>query len=254
MSRGSAPTTMELLRFLRRSGLKARSVRVHAGRLTRTPMPAIALLADGDAIVVGRVSDQGVLFVDPATLAPTTMPLDEFLSGWTGVLILAARRDSVSGAGHRFNFGWFVDAMKKYRRVLAEVLVASLFLQLFALATPLAFQILVDKVLVNRGMSTLDVLVFALAAIALFEAVLGGLRTFVFTHTTNRIDVELGAKLFRHLMSLPLAYFQARRVGDSVARVRELETIRQFLTGSALTLVIDLLFTGIFLAVMASYS
>ncbi|GAA4486735.1 hypothetical protein GCM10023157_32780 [Gluconacetobacter asukensis] len=137
---------------------------------------------------------------------------------------------------------------------MGEVLIASLFLQVFALTTPLAFQILVDKVLVNRGMSTLDVVAVALAVIALFEALLGGLRSYVFTHTTNRVDVELGARLFRHLLALPLAYFQARRVGDSVARIRELENIRQFLTGSALTLVMDLLFTLAFVGVMATYS
>jgi subfamily B ATP-binding cassette protein HlyB/CyaB len=134
------------------------------------------------------------------------------------------------------------------------VLAASLFLQIFALLSPLFFQVVIDKVLVHRGMATLDILVVGLVCIALFEAVLGTLRTYIFAHTTNRIDVELGARLFRHLLALPLPYFQARRVGDSVARVRELENIRNFLTGSALTLVIDLLFTGIFLAVMAIYS
>src|SRR5262249_31678531 len=141
-----------------------------------------------------------------------------------------------------------------YRRLLSEVLVASFFLQLFALVSPLFFQVVIDKVLVHRSMSTLDVLMLGLVAIALFEAVLGALRTYVFAHTTNRIDVELGARLFHHLLALPIAYFQARRVGDSVARVRELENIRQFLTSSALTLVIDLFFTFIFLAVMFYYS
>ena len=131
---------------------------------------------------------------------------------------------------------------------------ASLFLQLFALVSPLFFQVVIDKVLVHRSLSTLDVLIFGLVAIGLFEAMLGALRTYLFAHTTNRIDVELGARLFRHLISLPIAYFQSRRVGDSVARVRELENIRQFITSSALTLVIDLLFTFVFLAVMAYYS
>jgi ATP-binding cassette, subfamily B, bacterial HlyB/CyaB len=133
-------------------------------------------------------------------------------------------------------------------------LVASFFLQLFALATPLIFQVIIDKVLVHRSMSTLDVLVVAFLAISIFETLLGALRTYVFSHTTNRIDVELGARLFRHLLALPIAYFQARRVGDSVARVRELENIRNFLTGSALTLTIDLFFTFVFLAVMFVYS
>src|SRR5205807_3001900 len=112
----------------------------------------------------------------------------------------------------------------------------------------------IDKVLVKRSMTTLDVLVIGMVAIGIFETILGILRTYLFSHTTNRVDVELGARLFRHLLALPIAYFQARRVGDSVARVRELENIRNFLTSSALTLVIDLFFTIIFLVVMFFYS
>jgi subfamily B ATP-binding cassette protein HlyB/CyaB len=118
----------------------------------------------------------------------------------------------------------------------------------------LFFQVVIEKVLVHRGLRTLEVLAIGLATIAVFEAILGGLRTYLFAHTTNRIDVELGARLFRHLTSLPLAYFQTRRAGDSIARVRELENIRNFLTSSALTLVIDLVFTVVFLAVMVVYS
>ena len=133
-------------------------------------------------------------------------------------------------------------------------MVASFFLQIFALVSPLFFQVVIDKVLVHRGISTLDVLMIGLVAIGVFETILGILRTYLFAHTTNRIDVELGARLFRHLLALPIAYFQARRVGDSVARVRELENIRNFLTSSALTLVIDLFFTFVFLAVMFVYS
>jgi subfamily B ATP-binding cassette protein HlyB/CyaB len=137
---------------------------------------------------------------------------------------------------------------------LSEVLIASFFLQVFALISPLFFQVIIDKVLVHRSLTTLDVLVIGLVTISVFETVLGILRTYLFSHTTNRIDVELGARLFHHLLALPMSYFQARRVGDSVARVRELENIRNFITSSALTLVIDLLFTSVFLAVMFAYS
>jgi ATP-binding cassette, subfamily B, bacterial HlyB/CyaB len=137
---------------------------------------------------------------------------------------------------------------------LAEVLVASFFLQLVALASPLFFQVVIDKVLVHRSLGTLDVLVIGLLGIGLFETIIGILRTYLFSHTTNRIDVELGARLFQHLLALPTSYFQTRRVGDSVARVRELESIRNFLTSSALTLVIDLFFTFVFLGVMFLYS
>ena len=138
-----------------------------------------------------------------------------------------ARRAKLSDLTRRFDITWFLGAIHKYRHLLGEVLVASFFLQLFALVSPLFFQVVIDKVLVHRSLSTLDVLMIGLVAIAIFEGILGTLRTYLFAHTTNRIDVELGARLFRHLLALPIAYFQARRVGDSVARVRELENIRQ---------------------------
>jgi subfamily B ATP-binding cassette protein HlyB/CyaB len=173
---------------------------------------------------------------------------------WDGRIVLIARRAGLTDLARRFDITWFLGAIVKYRSLLGEVLAASFFLQLFALATPLIFQVVIDKVLVHRSMSTLDILIVAFLAIAIFETVLGALRSYVFSHTTNRIDVELGARLFRHLLALPIAYFQARRVGDSVARVRELENIRNFLTGSALTLAIDLFFTFVFLAVMFIYS
>jgi ATP-binding cassette, subfamily B, bacterial HlyB/CyaB len=165
-----------------------------------------------------------------------------------------ARRAGLADVAHRFGIGWFMGAIHKYRRLLGEVLAASFFLQLFGLISPLFFQVVIDKVLVHRSLGTLDVLVIGLLAISAFETVVAILRTYLFSHTTNRIDVELGARLFHHLLALPMAYFQARRVGDSVARVRELENIRTFLTSSALTLVIDLFFTFVFLAVMFFYA
>ena len=165
-----------------------------------------------------------------------------------------SKRGTLTSLTQRFDITWFLDAIYKYRRLLSEVVVASFFLQLFALVSPLFFQVVIDKVLVHHSLSTLDVLVIGLGAIAAFELILGIFRTYLFAHTTNQIDVELGARLFRHLLALPIAYFEARRVGDSVARVRELENIRNFLTSSALTLVIDLFFTFVFIAVMFFYS
>jgi ATP-binding cassette, subfamily B, bacterial HlyB/CyaB len=142
----------------------------------------------------------------------------------------------------------------KYRALLGEVLLISLVLQLFGLVSPLFFQVVMDKVLVNKGLTTLDVLVIGLIVVVVFESLLNGLRSSIFSHTTSRIDVELGSRLFRHLVQLPLAYFQARRVGDSVARVRELENIRSFLTGNALTVLLDVFFSVVFIAIMLFYS
>ncbi|QDW36028.1 type I secretion system permease/ATPase [Bradyrhizobium sp. KBS0727] len=244
----------EILRCAKDLGLKARSFRTDWSRLARTPLPAIASLRDGGFMVIGKAADDQVLVQVPGEARPAFMTRAELLAIWDGGLILMTRRAGLSDVTRRFDITWFLGAIHKYRRLLGEVLVASFFLQIFALVSPLFFQVVIDKVLVHRSLSTLDVLVIGLVAISMFETILGILRTYLFAHTTNRIDVELGARLFRHLLALPMAYFQARRVGDSVARVRELENIRNFLTSSALTLAIDLLFTFVFLAVMFAYS
>jgi ATP-binding cassette, subfamily B, bacterial HlyB/CyaB len=252
-ARGGAVGVPEILRGAKELGLKARSVRGEWRRLVVTPLPAIAMRPDGKFLILAKAAEDKVLIQEPFSPA-RLIGREEFEAMWSGQLVLMARRASLTDLSRRFDIGWFLGAIAKYRGILGEVLVASFFLQVFALITPLFFQVVIDKVLVHRGMSTLDVLILGLVAIAIFETVLGGLRTYIFAHTTNRIDVELGARLFRHLLALPIAYFQARRAGDSVARVRELENIRNFLTGSALTLVVDLVFTFVFLAVMFYYA
>jgi subfamily B ATP-binding cassette protein HlyB/CyaB len=244
----------EILRCAKDFGLKARSCRTSWPRLAKMPLPAIAGLRDGRFMVLAKAGEDEVLVQSPQDSRPAMMTRAELLELWDGDLILMTRRVGLSDIGRRFDITWFLGAIHKYRRLLSEVLFASFFLQMFALVSPLFFQVVIDKVLVHRSLSTLDVLVIGLVAISMFETILGILRTYLFAHTTNRIDVELGARLFNHLLALPMAYFQARRVGDSVARVRELENIRNFLTSSALTLAIDLLFTVVFLAVMFAYS
>ena len=243
-----------MLRHAKQTGLKARVIRTTFVRLATTPLPGIAVLRDGGFLLLGKAGDGKVLVQSPLAPRPQLMTQAEFEAVWDGRIVLVARRAGLVDLARRFDITWFLGAIVKYRGLLGEVFVASFFLQLFALATPLIFQVVIDKVLVHRSMTTLDLLIIAFSAIAIFETILGALRTYVFAHTTNRIDVELGARLFRHLLALPIAYFQARRVGDSVARVRELENIRNFLTGSALTLVIDLFFTIVFIAVMFVYS
>ena len=244
----------EMLRYAKQTGLKARVLKTTFVRLATTPLPGIAVLRDGGFLLLGKAGDGKVLVQSPLAPRPQLMTQAEFEAVWDGRIVLVARRAGLVDLARRFDITWFLGAIVKYRGLLGEVFVASFFLQLFALATPLIFQVVIDKVLVHRSMTTLDLLIIAFSAIAIFETILGALRTYVFAHTTNRIDVELGARLFRHLLALPIAYFQARRVGDSVARVRELENIRNFMTGSALTLVIDLFFTIVFLAVMFVYS
>ncbi|HLN09268.1 MAG TPA: type I secretion system permease/ATPase [Xanthobacteraceae bacterium] len=244
----------EMLRCAKELGLKARARTSSWLRLARTPLPCIAVMRDGGFLLLAKAGDDKVLVQDPLQPRPALLTRAEFEAGWSGDLVLMTRRASLTDLSHRFDITWFAGAISKYRRILYEVLAASFFLQLFALVSPLFFQVIIDKVLVNRSLGTLEVLVIGLVAISVSETILGAQRTYVFAHTTNRIDVELGARLFRHLLALPLGYFQARRVGDSVARVRELENIRTFLTSSALTLVIDLFFTLVFVVVMFFYS
>jgi subfamily B ATP-binding cassette protein HlyB/CyaB len=244
----------EMLRCSKEFELKTRAISSAWSRLKKTSLPAIAQRHDGSFFILAQCSDGGVLIQDPAMGRPQELSRAEFEAQWNGRLVLMARRASLSNLARRFDITWFFQAMVKYRRLLGEVLVVSFFLQLFALISPLFFQVVIDKVLVHRGLTTLDVLVIGLVTVSIFESLLTALRTYAFSHTTNRIDVELGARLFKHLMALPIGYFEARRAGDSVARVRELENIRNFLTSSSLTLVMDLFFTIVFLAVMASYS
>jgi len=257
----------DLLQAARRLQLKARSGPLDLARAAdgRLPLPCIISLGsaatDEDAaanqagfVILAAVVNGRAMLHDPLEGRREMLALDTLKLRLTGVAIFVTSRAQLAAEMARFDFTWFVPAIVKYRSLLSEVLVASLFIQIFALLTPLFFQVVMDKVLVHKGVSTLTVIALGLLAVVIFESLLSALRNYVLAHTTSRIDVELGAQLFRHLLALPLAYFEARRVGDSVARVRELENIRQFLTGQALTSVIDLAFTVVFLAVMLYYS
>lgn len=244
----------DIVRLSKALDVKAKINKVKPADLKALPLPAIACHRDGSFFIVAQADDEKILVQHPSEGAPRTVNHAQLNAVWSGRLILMTTRAQVAGAARKFDVTWFIPPLVRYRRILGEVLVASFFLQLFALMTPLFFQVIVDKVLVHRGLTTLDVMVFALIVVSIFEVLMGGLRTYIFSHTTNRVDVELGARLFRHLLGLPLAYFETRRVGESVARVRELENIRNFLTSSSVTLVIDLFFTVVFLAVMYLYS
>ena len=250
---GNAVDWLTLVRAAKQLGLKARSVKVKPHRLAHTPLPAIAQSTDGAFFILAKVSEAKALLQHPGH-APREVSRGELERQWTGCLLLATTAETLAGERRAFDITWFIPAIAKYRRLFGEVLLASFFLQLFGLVTPLFFQVVVDKVLVHRGLVTLNVLVIGLLAIIMFETVLGGLRTYLFSHTTSRIDVELGARLFKHLLALPLGYFESRQAGQTVARVRELENIRDFITGSAVTVTMDLLFTAVFLAVMWYYS
>ena len=245
------PITM--VRAAKKLGVKARQTTIKPKRLAKAPFPIIAHGKDDRFFIIAAVKDDKALVQTPGQQSEQ-ISLDELWQRWEGDAVLMTSRAMLAGKDRKFDLSWFVPVIVKYRKLFKEVLLVSFFIQMFALVTPLFFQVVMDKVLVNRGLTTLDVLVIGLVIITLFDVVLNGLRTYVFSHTTSRVDVELGARLFDHLLRLPISYFGARPVGQIVARVRELESIRSFLTGNALTVVLDLLFTFVFFAVMFYYS
>ena len=255
--KGRPSQALDLQRAARLIGLKARPVeKISERRLRTIPVPAIVRVKGGAFQVLGGLKPSGKYrLIDPVTRVDREIEPEDIASEIGGSVLLVGRRLGGEGSDPReFGFKWFVPSIWRYRKPLAHVLLASLFVQIFALVTPLFFQVVVDKVLTHKGYSTLFVLVAGIAIIGLFDVVLQYLRTYALAHTTNRIDVELGQRLFHHLLRLPLGYFETRSAGQTVARVRELETIRAFLTGQGLFSAIDLLFTFVFIAVLFAYS
>lgn len=187
----------DLLLAARELQLKAKHSCSDVSRLALVPLPALAFMQDGRVVLLAQSDGKRVLFLDPTAsdegqaARPTIEPVGVFAQRWTGELILVTSRASLAGDLARFDFSWFIPSVVKYRRLLSEVLVVSLFLQLFALVSPLFFQVVMDKVLVHRGLTTLDVLVIGLVMVVVFESGLTVLRSYTFSHTTSRIDVEL---------------------------------------------------------------
>ena len=245
----------DLVRAAKLLHLKARILHTPSEqRLKTVPTPALVKLRGGFVILGGRDADGKLRLLYLATRLPRALSYDELAAEWDGEVVLVTRRAGVGIDPRQFGFYWFLPSIWRYRRPLAHVLLASLFVQVFALVNPLFFQIVVDKVLVHKGTSTLALIATGMVSLGLFNVVLQYLRAYVLSHTTNRIDVELGARLFNHLLHLPLSYFETRAAGQTVARVRELETIRAFLTGQGLSSLIDLIFTVVFIAVLFAYS
>jgi subfamily B ATP-binding cassette protein HlyB/CyaB len=246
-----------LLRAGKLLGLRGRIVdRLDAARLRALPAPAILPLAAGRFAIFAGETREGLLrIVHPLDRTEERLTPDEALLRADGRALLITRRLGGPGADpQNFGFAWFWPSLWRYRRPIAHVLLASLVVQGFALATPLLFQAVIDKVLAHKSYDTLYVIVGALAALGLFEVVLQHLRAYALTHTANRIDVELGRRLFAHLMRLPLGWFETRAAGQTAARARELESIRAFLTGQGLFSALDLVFATVFIAVLFAYS
>lgn len=246
-------SSQDIQRLARRhDGVRVRSIRTTFDRLARQPLPAIAGGPDG-WFLIGRASETEVIIQKPGqdVTKLTCADLNEI---WSGELILLTTRESVGGSAGRFDIRWFIPQIVRYRKLIGEVLLITLALNFLGLAAPLFFQNVIDKVLVHNTLATLQVLSIGLVAVSLWEVAFGWLRTRLFSETTQKLDVELGSRLFRHLLGLPLSYFEGRRVGDTVTRVRQLESVREFLTNASLSILIDPAFTVVFLVAMWIYS
>ena len=246
---------LEFLRILKEFEFKAKWLCYDPQEksIEELSLPFIARI-NGSFVVLMKRNDKQVLFYSIEQKRPMVLLVEEFRQQWDGYAFFMTSKLKLDKLPKRFNLQWFMPVFLKFRRFFYEVLVASCLLQVFTLITPLFTQVIIDKVLVHKGLSTLDVLMTGLIIIAVFQMVLGYLRTYIFTVLTNKVDVVLGARLYNHLVSLPLRYFESRRVGETVARVKELETIRSFISGSSLVLIIDTAFCFIFIIAMFWYS
>ena len=245
-------------------GLTGQLINVPTNAFTRLKAPALIMWDDSLAIAY-EISEKNLVIAQPerGRLTKKIKPQD-FLETWGQevegrengpkvgqVLLLQATKETPQ---ERFSWRWFLPALSQYRGVLALVLVSSFFVQLFALVNPLMIQVIIDVVIVKNSPDTLTVLGFLLVTLAIFEAILGSLRTYLFVDATNRIDMSLGSQIIDHLLRLPLRYFERRPVGEISTRINELENIRQFLTGTALTAVLDAVFSVVYIVVMVIYS
>ncbi len=233
-------------------GLSAQLVNVPAIAISRLEAPALVRWQDSFALLY-KISEQELVLASPEVGIRRQKPAS-FIQEWgeSGQVVLLQRTKHTPEK--RFGLSWFLPSLRRYRKVLIEVFIASFFVQLFALANPLMVQVIIDKVLVQNSVDTLNVLGVFLVVVAVFEALLTSLRTHLFVDTTNRIDLALGSEVIEHLFRLPLRYFERRPVGELATRVNELENIRSFLTGTALTVVLDAIFSVIYIVVMVIYS
>ena len=252
LRRGLTPNLQLCGQLAASLGLHVMAAKVPAGAGTRLQVPSMLPWQGGFALVIAS-NERGLKLASPKQGMVTLEP-DELTQQFPeGIELLLMERSNAT-PDQKFGPGWFWPALKRYRGVLIQVLAASFVVQLFTLANPLLIQVIIDKVISQRSLDTLQVLGFALVVVTILEGVLGSLKTFLFAETTNRIDQRLGAEVIDHLLRLPLGYFDSRPVGELGTRVAELEKIRNFLTGQALTTILDAAFSVIYIAVMVLYS
>jgi subfamily B ATP-binding cassette protein HlyB/CyaB len=248
------PTIEELVKIAKSRDFKASIKSVDIIKLaTNYPMPIIAEKQNGTYFVILKYDKSNDTFlISKDGKSPVVIGKDELDSISSKRYIVLKHK--MFTASVKFGFGWFIEQILKYKKIMVEILIASFIIQLFGLVAPLFTQVILDKVLVHHSLSTLNVLAVAFVAVTIFEFLMNMIRNYMFIHTTSKIDAKLGAKIFDHLLSLPFTYFENRKVGNIIARVRELDQIREFIANKSVTVLLDVLFSVVFVVVMFIYS
>ena len=234
-------------------GLQSQLIKINSGSIDQIEAPIMIGWGDGIAVIF-RINREGVVLGIPAASGNQLLSLEEFTEQWGEEGEIITLRKNKFTPNRKFGFKWFLPALKQHKGVLIEVLIASFFVQLFGLMNPLLIQQVIVKAFIKSSPDALGVLGLLLVVFAIFEGLLLSLRTFLFVDTTNRIDLSLGSSIIDHLLRLPLSFFDRRPVGEVSSRIGELEKIRSFLTGTALTAILDSAFSVIYIAVMFIYS
>ena len=244
----------KLQKIAKKYNVKSTMIRPTVDELREIEYPAVAKMNDGAYIAIGSANDEVLLIIDPRQNKPIALPVKDFLESWSNELLIFSAAFSWTYFKKRFNVDWFLKVIGHYKKPLGEVLTASLFLQVMGIAMPLITQVIIDKVIGNSGYSTLTVIGTSMILFFFMQSLLTFVKTYIMNHTTNKLDAILGTRLFRHLIALPLPYYERRRVGDTLMRVGALTQIREFLTGTGLMTVLDVFFSVVFIAFMFWYS
>ena len=247
-------TWEKLQKIARKYNVKSTMIRPTVEELREIEYPAVAKMNDGAYIAIGSANDEVLLVIDPRQNKPIALPVKDFLESWSNELLIFSAAFSWTYFKKRFNIDWFLKVIGHYKRPLGEVLTASLFLQFMGIAMPLITQVIIDKVIGNSGYSTLTVIGVSMVIFFFMQSLLTFLKTYIMNHTTNKLDAILGTRLFRHLIALPLPYYERRRVGDTLMRIGALGQIRGFLTGTGLMTILDVFFSVVFIGFMFWYS
>lgn len=248
-------TELQLLRLAKKLHLKAKLGKINQKKLGKIQIPVLARTGTGEYFIVLKKSGEQWLILRPLEQQPRLLSARELEEEWDGtVLIFRNRKQPDEAVQTEFGFRWFIPTILKFKREFLLVLLAVFTIQIIGILTPVMTQVVVDRVLAHKAISTLYTISIGILIVYVYELLLGLAKNYLFVHTTNRVDVLLNYKLFQHLFSLPLKYFETRRAGETIARVRELDSIRSFLTGTPLSSFIDMVFVVVYIVILFIYN